>query len=44
MTLMSEEDTQAPEEQDPEETEEGPPVPDPEREDGGEAEDVPGAI
>jgi hypothetical protein len=39
-----EEDTQAPVEQDPEPTEEGPPVPDPEREDGGDAEDVPGAV
>ncbi len=39
-----EEDTQAPPEQDPEPTEEGSPVPDPEREDGGEAEDVPGAV
>jgi hypothetical protein len=41
---MSEEDTEAPAEQDPEETEEGSPVPDPERENGGEAEDVPGAV
>jgi hypothetical protein len=42
---MSErEDTEAPAEQDPEQTEEGPPVPDPEREDGGDAEDVPGAV
>jgi hypothetical protein len=40
---MSEEDTQAPAEQDPEETEEGSPVPDPERENGGDAEDVPDA-
>ena len=32
------------EEQDPEATDEGSPVPDPEREDGGEAEDVPGAV
>jgi hypothetical protein len=43
MTFMSEEDTQAPAEQDPEETEEGSPVPDPERENGGDAEDVPNA-
>jgi hypothetical protein len=41
---MSEQDTEAPEEQDPEETEEGSPVPDPEEENGGEAEDVPGAV
>jgi hypothetical protein len=46
---MTTENTQAPEapapeEQDPEETEEGSPVPDPERENGGDAEDVPGAI
>jgi hypothetical protein len=41
---MGEEDTEAPAEQDPEETEEGSPVPDPEGENGGEAEDVPGAV
>jgi hypothetical protein len=40
---MEEEDTQASSRQDPEETEEGPPVPDPDREDGGDAEDVPSA-
>jgi hypothetical protein len=40
---MREEDTQAPTEQDPEETEEGSPVPDPEQENGGDAEDVPNA-
>jgi hypothetical protein len=40
---MEEEDTQAPNAQDPDETQEGPPVPDPEREDGGAAEDVPEA-
>jgi hypothetical protein len=40
---MEEENTQALTEQDPEETEEGSPVPDPERENGGDAEDVPGA-
>jgi hypothetical protein len=40
---METEDTQAPREQDPEETEEGTPVPDPEREDGGNAGDVPEA-
>jgi hypothetical protein len=43
MTFMSEEDTQAPADQSPEETEEGSPVPDPEPEEGGNAEDVPGA-
>jgi hypothetical protein len=40
---MEEEDTQAPSEQSPERTEEGPPAPDPERENGGDAEDVPSA-
>ena len=40
---MGEEDTQAPAEQDPEETEEGSPVPDPEENGGGNAEDVPNA-
>jgi len=44
---MEEEDTQAPNalenEQDPEETDEGAPTPDPERDDGGDAEDVPEA-
>jgi hypothetical protein len=40
---MEEEDTQAPEEQDPERTDEGSPVPDPERDEGGDAEDVPDA-
>jgi hypothetical protein len=43
MTRTVEENTQAPSEQDPEETEEGSPVPDPERDGGGEAEDVPSA-
>ena len=38
-----ENDTQQFPEQDPEETEEGSPVPDPEDENGGDAEDVPGA-
>ena len=37
----AEQDTQAPAEQDPDETEEGSPTPDPERENGGDAEDVP---
>jgi hypothetical protein len=37
------EDTQAPAEQTPEQTEEGAPVPDPERDDGGDGEDVPTA-
>jgi hypothetical protein len=47
---MAEEDSReldevsAPAEQDPTPTEEGSPVPDPEREDGGEADDVPGAV
>ena len=40
---MEEENTQGPNDQDPERTEEGTPVPDPEREDGGDAEDVPDA-
>jgi hypothetical protein len=40
---MEEENTEALNDQDPEETEEGSPVPDPERENGGDAEDVPGA-
>ena len=40
---MEEENTQGPEEQDPEGTDEGAPVPDPERENGGDAEDVPEA-
>jgi hypothetical protein len=40
---VEEEDTQEPLEQSPERTEEGPPVPDPERDDGGDAEDVPSA-
>jgi len=43
MTFTMENDTQEPREQDPDETEEGSPVPDPERENGGDAEDVPGA-
>jgi hypothetical protein len=43
MTFMPAEDTQAPEEQSPEETEAGSPVPDPEQKDGGSAEDVPDA-
>jgi hypothetical protein len=42
MTFMTTENTEAPEAQDPAETEEGSPVPDPE-ENGGGAEDVPGA-
>jgi hypothetical protein len=37
------ENTQAPSEQDPDATDEGSPVPDPEREDGGDADDVPEA-
>jgi hypothetical protein len=40
---METEDTQAPKDQDPDRTEEGSPVPDPEREDGRDAEDVPEA-
>ena len=40
---MEEENTQAPDGQDPDETQEGSPVPDPERENGGDAEDIPGA-
>jgi hypothetical protein len=40
---LEREDTEAPREQDPERTEAGPPVPDPERENGGDAEDVPEA-
>ena len=40
---MDREDTDAPNGQDPERTEEGVPVPDPERDDGGNAEDVPEA-
>jgi hypothetical protein len=43
MTRTVEENTEAPSEQDPDATEEGSPVPDPEREDGGDAEDVPQA-
>lgn len=43
MTFTMENDTQELPEQDPDETEEGSPVPDPERENGGDAEDVPGA-
>jgi hypothetical protein len=38
-----EENTQAPNEQDPAGTEEGSPVPDPEDENGGDAEDLPEA-
>jgi len=38
-----EEDTQAPSDQDPDETEEGSPVPDPEDKNGGDADDVPEA-
>jgi hypothetical protein len=38
-----EEDTQAPRDQDPDETEEGSPVPDPEDDNGGDADDVPEA-
>jgi hypothetical protein len=41
--MMEEENTQGQNGQDPEATEEGSPVPDPEREDGGDAEDVPAA-
>jgi hypothetical protein len=44
MTFMTQENTEAPEAQDPQETEEGSPVPDPERDDGADADDVPGAI
>ncbi len=40
---MEEENTQGQNGQDPDATEEGAPVPDPEREDGGDAEDVPEA-
>jgi hypothetical protein len=40
---MEEENTQAQNDQEPEPTEEGSPVPDPERENGGDAEDVPEA-
>jgi hypothetical protein len=40
---MEEENTEAPQEQDPASTDEGPPVPDPERENGGDAEDIPDA-
>lgn len=40
---MEEENTQAPNDQDPDETQEGSPVPDPERDDGGDADDVPEA-
>jgi hypothetical protein len=42
MTFMATENTQAPVEQDPEPTEEGSPVPDPEHDDG-DADDVPSA-
>jgi hypothetical protein len=40
---MEEENTQAPDGHDPDETQEGSPVPDPERENGGDAEDIPEA-
>jgi hypothetical protein len=40
---MEKEDTQAPSGQEPDETAEGSPVPDPERENGGDAQDIPGA-
>src|SRR5918994_6020263 len=40
---MEKENTQAPSGQDPDETEEGSPVPDPEQDDGGDTEDVPEA-
>jgi hypothetical protein len=40
---MEEENTQQPNGQDPDATEEGSPVPDPERDDGGDADDVPEA-
>jgi hypothetical protein len=43
MTRTVEEDTEQPSEQTPEKTEHGPPVPEPEEEDGGDAEDVPTA-
>jgi hypothetical protein len=43
MTRTVEEDTQQPAEQTPERTEEGSPVPDPEREDGGDRDEVPTA-
>jgi hypothetical protein len=41
--MMEEENIQGQNGQDPDATEEGSPVPDPEREDGGDAEDVPEA-
>jgi len=41
---MNAENTQEPDEQDPEETEEGSPIPNPDDEDGADAEDVPGAV
>jgi hypothetical protein len=41
--MMEEENTQGQNGQDPDATEEGSPVPDPESEDGGNAEDVPDA-
>ena len=40
---MEEENTQAPSDQDPEPTEEGSPVPDPDEDGGSNADDVPGA-
>jgi hypothetical protein len=40
---MVEEDTQQPSEQSPERTEEGPPAPDSERENGGDSDDIPSA-
>jgi hypothetical protein len=40
---MEEENTQASNDQDPDGTEAGSPVPDPERDDGGDADDVPEA-
>jgi hypothetical protein len=43
MTFTVENDTQEPRGQDPDETKEGSPIPDPEREDSGDAEDVPEA-
>jgi hypothetical protein len=44
MTFMNEENTQEPDEQDPDETEVGSPIPDPEDEDSADPEDVPGAV
>jgi hypothetical protein len=41
--MMEEENTEAQSDHDPEPTEEGSPVPDPEGDNGGDADDVPGA-